>query len=323
MTIYLDIIFLENILMNYIILYATGFVQKKSMKNIRIIIASTIGALYAIITYTNLIPIYTTFFMKLLLSVIIVYIAFENQTFKGLMKNLLLFYLSSFVIGGCAIAMLYMISPQNVIVRNGVFVGTYPMKVTLIAGIVGFTIVQISFSLNKRQIKQKDLICDLEIGINKKIVTVKAYMDSGNVLRDPLTRDPVIIVEKSKLEKVIDLNKLRIYASDKKANNIDEYNEESRLNNYKYKQNTRGGEDQLKIRLIPFKSIGSQNGMLIGIKPEYIKINYNEKIIQKRNIIIGLYDKKISKNYQALIGLEILEKGDKNENIRNVKQSVF
>ncbi len=303
MTIYLDIVFLENILMNYMILYATGFVQKKDMKSMRLIISSTIGAAYAIITYLNLIPIYTSFFMKVLLSVIMVYVAFKNQTAKSLVKNLLLFYLSSFVIGGCSLALLYMISPQNILIKDGVFIGTYPMKITLIAGIIGFTLVQISFALNKRQIKQKDLICDLEIGINKKSITIKAYMDSGNVLKDPLTEDPVVIVEKSKMEKIVHLDRLEIYGEG--------------YSNYER------GDDKLKIRLIPFKSIGSQNGMLIGIKPEYIKINYNEKIIEKRSVIIALYDKKISRDYQALVGLEILEGGDKNEHIRNVKQSVF
>lgn len=303
MTIYLDIVFLENILMNYMILYATGFVQKKDMKSMRLIISSTIGAAYAIITYLNLIPIYTSFFMKVLLSVIMVYVAFKNQTAKSLVKNLLLFYLSSFVIGGCSLALLYMISPQNILIKDGVFIGTYPMKITLIAGIIGFTLVQISFALNKRQIKQKDLICDLEIGINKKSITIKAYMDSGNVLKDPLTEDPVVIVEKSKMEKIVHLDRLEIYGEG--------------YSNYER------GDDKLKIRLIPFKSIGSQNGMLIGIKPEYIKINYDEKIIEKRSVIIALYDKKISRNYQALVGLEILEGGDKNEHIRNVKQGVF
>lgn len=311
MTIYLDIVFLENILMNYMILYATGFIQKKKMKSIRLIISSTFGAIYAIITYLNLIPIYDLFFMKILLSVIMIYIAFQNQTVKNLIKNLLLFYLSSFVIGGCSLALLYMISPQNIMIQNGVFVGTYPMKITLIAGIIGFSVIQISFALNKRQIKQKDLICDLEIGVNHKSVTVKAYMDSGNVLKDPLTKSPVVIVEKSRLEKIIDLNKINIYES-----------QEIKKDEAKAENDERSDE-KLKIRLIPFKSIGSQNGMLIGIKPDYIRVNYNEAIIQRKNVIIALYDKKISKNYEALIGLEILEGGDKNENIRNVEQGVL
>ena len=292
MTIYLDIVFLENALMNYIILYATGFVQKRKMKNFKLIISSVLGALYAIISYLKIIPIYSTLFMKILLSVIMIYVAFNNENAKQLLKNLLLFYLASFVIGGCALALLYMISPQRVSFVNGVLVGTYPMKVTLIAGLVGFLIIQCTFSLNKRQMKIKDLLCDLEVSINNKKVKMKGYIDSGNTLKDPLSKKPVIIVEKEVMEQIIEVDKLM------------------------------GGDENLKIRLIPFKSIGKQNGMLIGIRPEYVKIKYNENQIITKKVIIGIYDKKISKNYSALIGLEILEGGKEYENNRNVKQNV-
>ena len=292
MTIYLDIVFLENALMNYIILYATGFVQKRKMKNFKLIISSVLGALYAIISYLKIIPIYSTLFMKILLSVIMIYVAFNNENAKQLLKNLLLFYLASFVIGGCALAMLYMISPKRVSFQNGVLVGTYPMKITLIAGLVGFFIIQYSFSLNKRQMKIKDLLCELEIVVNNKKLKMKGYIDSGNTLKDPISKKSVIIVEKDVMQEIVDVNKLI------------------------------GGDENLKIRLIPFKSIGKQNGMLIGIRPEYVKIKYNENQIITKKVIIGIYDKKISKNYSALIGLEILEGGRENENIRNVKQNV-
>ena len=292
MAIYLDIIFFENTLMNYIILYATGFVQKRKMKNFKLIISSVIGAIYAIISYLNLIPVYSTPFMKILLSSIMIYVAFNNENIKQMIKNLLLFYLTSFVIGGCALALLYMISPQNIHFQNGVLVGTYPMKVTLISGIIGFLIIQYSFSLNKRQMKIKDLLCDLEIAINNQKVKIKGYIDSGNTLKDPLSKKPVIIVEKNIIEKIVDVEKLM------------------------------GGDENLKIRLIPFKSIGKQNGMLIGIKPQYIKIKYNENQVKTNNVIVGIYDKKISKNYSALIGLEILEGGKERENTRKIKQSV-
>ena len=208
MTIYLDIIFLENTLMNYIILYATGFVQKRKMKNFKLIVSSTLGALYAIISYMNIIPIYSAPFMKILLSIIMIYIAFNNENIKQITKNLLMFYLASFVIGGCALAMLYLISPQNVSFQNGVLVGTYPMKVTLFAGLIGFIIIQYSFSLNKRQMKIKDLLCDVKIVVDGKEVKLKGYIDSGNTLKDPLSKKPVIIVEKNIMENIIDTNNL-------------------------------------------------------------------------------------------------------------------
>ena len=82
MTVYLDIVLIENILMNYIILFATGFIQRIQMKQTRILISSIFGGIYAILTYLSIIPIYSSFFMKILLSIIMIYIAFNPQNEK-------------------------------------------------------------------------------------------------------------------------------------------------------------------------------------------------------------------------------------------------
>lgn len=298
MTVYLDIVLIENILMNYIILFATGFIQKVEMKQIRLIISSLFGGIYAIASYLNIIPIYSNFFMKILLSIIMVYIAFNPQNYKKMLKTILLFYLTSFVMGGCALALLYVINPQNINFENGVLVGTYPLKVTIIAGIIGFAVIQIAFALNKRQVKKKDMLCDLEISINNQTKKLKAYVDSGNMLKEPITNIPVIIVEKEKIKNLVNIDLEKILGGDNQ--NI----------------------ENLNFRIIPFNSIGKQNGMLIGIKPDFVKVIFddNEKYVE--NVIIGLYDKKINKEYNALIGLELLEGDRKNADIRIVKQNV-
>ena len=49
MTIYIDVVLIENLLMNYIILFATGVVLKVKNKHIRLLLASLVGAIYTII----------------------------------------------------------------------------------------------------------------------------------------------------------------------------------------------------------------------------------------------------------------------------------
>ncbi len=48
MTIYLDVVFIENICMNSIILFATGLVTKSKCKLLKILISSTLGAFYVV-----------------------------------------------------------------------------------------------------------------------------------------------------------------------------------------------------------------------------------------------------------------------------------
>lgn len=298
MTVYLDIVLIENILMNYIILFATGFIQRIQMKQTRILISSIFGGIYAILTYLSIIPIYSSFFMKILLSIIMIYIAFNPQNIKKMLKSICLFYLTSFVMGGCALALLYIVDPTGIVFKNGVLVGTYPMKITIIAGIVGFIIIQIAFRINKKQLKKQDMFAKLEICINKRKVVLKAYIDSGNMLKEPITKVPVIIVEKSKIESLLDIDFKEIWGGDVK--NINKF----------------------KFRIIPYNSIGKQNGMLIGIKPDFIKITFEDTETYEDNVMIGIYDKKINKEYSALIGLELLEGEKDNENARVIEQNV-
>ena len=58
-----------------------------------------------------------------------VYIAFNSETVKELFKQLLIFYMTSFVFGGAAIALIHFISPAQAQIQNGTYIGEYSLKV--------------------------------------------------------------------------------------------------------------------------------------------------------------------------------------------------
>ena len=78
-------------------------------------------------------------------------------------QELLFFYLTSFVFGGCAFALLYFIKPQEIIIKNGTYVGTYPLKIAILGGIVGFATTAISFHFVKKRFTRKDMYCNIKI----------------------------------------------------------------------------------------------------------------------------------------------------------------
>lgn len=118
MTIYVDIIFLENLFMNYIILFATGTILKIPPKIIRTFISSAIGSIYAVVSYMSILKIYSSMFLKIALSIAMVYVAFNSKTIKQFLKQLIIFYLTSFTFGGVAFAFLYFVSPENILMEN-------------------------------------------------------------------------------------------------------------------------------------------------------------------------------------------------------------
>ena len=299
MTIYLDVVLIENLCMNYIILFATGYILKIEIKHIRLIISALLGGIYSVAAYLQILEIYSNILLKIILSIVMVYIAYNSKNIKQIIKQLLFFYLITFVFGGCAFALLYFIKPEQILMRNGVYIGTYPLKIVILGGIVGFTLTVIAFKYAKMKINKKNMFCELEIYFENKKINTIALIYTGNMLKDPITSMPVIVVEKSILKNVLpdiiidNLNK--IIGGDVPK----EVYEDKNLNYI------------TKFRVIPFSSIGKENGLLLGFKSNKIKISTQEegqKMIE--NVIVGIYDHSLSKknNYFALVGFEILEK---------------
>ena len=295
MTIYVDVVLIENLIMNYIILLATGLILKIKIKHIRLMLGGLLGAIYSIVAYTGILKIYSSFILKIILSIIIVYIVYNPQSVKKLCKELLFFYLTSFVFGGAAFALIYIVKPQDILMKNGLFLGTYPLKTVILAAIVAFVVVITAFTIIKSKFTKKDMICEIEVKLNSKIIKTEALIDTGNMLKEPITNTPVVVIEHTLLYDCIPKEILN-HLEDIIGGDFEKIPEEIK-NVY-----------ISKLKLIPFSSLGKQNGMLIGIKPEYLKIIKEEQINVKENVILGIYDKSLTKKgeYRALMGMEFV-----------------
>ena len=295
MTIYVDVVLIENLIMNYIILLATAIILKEKIKYIRLFFSSLLGAIYSIIAYMNILEMYSSMALKFVLSIVIVYLSYNPSNMKKMLKQLMIFYLTSFAFGGAAFALIYIVKPQDILMKNGMFLGTYPLKTIMLATVITFVIIITAFKIVKSKITKKDMFCDISAKINGETVKVKAMIDTGNLLRDPLTQKPVLVIERNSLYEALPKQIL---------NNLD---------------NILGGDLEKipeeiqkeylpKLKFIPFSSLGKQNGMLIGIKSGKVKISYEDNEIIKEDVVVGIYNKSLTKKgeYKALIGIEML-----------------
>ena len=295
MTIYIDVVFLENLVMNSIILIASGIILKKKLKWIRILLASSLGAIYTIIGYISVLQIYSNLVLKVILSILIIYIAFNPQTVKQLWKDVLIFYLTSFVFGGVAFALIYVVKPQDILMKNGLFLGTYPLKTVLLAAVLAFIVIIAAFAIVKTKFSKKDMFCDVEVELNNKKIRTRAMIDTGNLLKEPITNTPVIVLEHTLLYECVPKEILD--------------NLESILGGelVKIPEEIRN-EYISRLKLIPFASLGKQNGMLVGIKADSLRVVQDEQDKESKNVIVGIYNKSLTKRgeYRALIGIDLL-----------------
>jgi stage II sporulation protein GA (sporulation sigma-E factor processing peptidase) len=63
-----------------------------------------------------------------------------------------------------------------------------------------------------------------------------------------------------------------------------------------------------RFRLIPFTSLGKENGMLIGFKPDCIEVGDSQEKKDINDVIIGIYNSVLSKSdkYRALLNPELV-----------------
>lgn len=156
-------------------------------------------------------------------------------------------------------------------------------------------IINIAFKLVKNKLNIEDMFCNIKVFNNGKEQKLRAMIDTGNLLKDPITNSPVVIVEKNKLSNILPEDILE--NTGKIINGQYEFSDEY----LKYAS---------RFRVLPFSSLGKQNGMLLGFKVDKVEAEINDEEVIREDAIIGIYDKKLSNRnqYEGLIGLNYVEK---------------
>ncbi len=297
--IYIDVLFLVNFLINYILLWTTKKVSKIKISIIRLLIGALFGALYSIFMFFPSLKVYYTIVAKIFFSITLIAITYNIGKVKIFLKVLGMFYIVSFTFGGAALAIFYFTNIGAYIgafVSNGIIYFKLPWKLLLISTLISYTIIKIIYSAFYKRFSQNNIYVPLYIIFENKSVCIKALIDTGNSLYDPISKEPVIVVEFSAIKELMPLEIQNLfYGSD--------------YNDLKVISGLVSSSIWLsRFRLIPFSSLGKENGILIGFKPDEIKIIEEDENRILKNIILGIYNKQLSKNdkYNALLHPEII-----------------
>lgn len=295
MVIYMDMLFLENFILDFIILYVTGLISKNKIKFLKLIFGSALGAIYVVMYYFIKINVYSNIIIKLLLSIIMIYISFVPMNFKEMLKLTVFFYLTSFVFGGAALSVIYMLNSRRITIQNGILIGNYTIRTIFIGVVIACIVTIIAFKFVKAKFSKNDLFCNIIIKINNKQIKTKAMLDTGNFLKDPITNIPVVVVEYTVLYDMVP-KEILDNIEDILGGDLEKIPENIK------------NEYMLKLKVIPFSSLGKQNGMLLGLKADGLIVDNEEEVKNIDKVIIGIYNKKLSKkgDYSALLGFDTI-----------------
>ena len=296
--VYWDVLVLENFVINFLILLVTAKLSRLRVSTLRLLAGSIIGALYVgfIILQPDLEVYYTTI-AKILLSMFIVAVTFSPRKVLQFIRTLAIFYISTFIFAGAAFAFLFF-RHQGGFVRNGIVCvfGQSQWSMLVFSIITVGIIVKIFLEVIQSRLTKENMLVHVKISFDNRAIDLSALIDTGNSLRDPLTNIPVMVVEFKALKELLPQEIKSIFdgAQEDDLNYVTTIISKSKWFS--------------RFRLIPFCSLGKENGMLIGFKPDFIEIGGEDDKRGVKNVIVGIYNRSLSRNekYKALLGPELV-----------------
>lgn len=282
--------------MNYIILWVTARFSKEPTTFLKLVLGALIGAIYAAIVFFPSLRFLYTFLFKILLSLIIIVVSFYPHKVRQFLKVLSIFYIVSFVFGGAAFGIFYFTN-FNIVISNGIFyISNFPLKILIISSIFSYIVIRLAWTAIQNKISKENMLTIIDVYFEGHKINLKALIDTANSLYDPISKYPVIIVEFDAVKNMLPDDLKEVFINSKEddlllISNI--------ISNSVWAS---------RFRLIPFTSLGKENGMLIGFKPDEVLIYEVENIKHLKDIIIGIYNKKLSKDetYSALMHPEVI-----------------
>ena len=280
MVYYVEYVFVENFIIDFILLFITGKLIKRVIIFKRLIIASLVGSLYVILTFYIGREFMAFFIVKFSISVLMIMIAFDS---KGILTNIrviICFYITSLIMVGIISALYYLTYDKLTV--NAIIMSIF----------TGYAALHFFFKEIKDRINRHNYKRTVNVSIGGISKTFRGYIDTGNELTDPMTGKHVMVVNIDCIKDIL---------GDDLCNKIMEFYDN------KCYESLFDENNSIILRIIKYNTISNSGENMVCIVPDEIEIiNNNNSIFI--DAIIGIHPKRISMDdYDALLFKKLLD----------------
>lgn len=237
------------------------------------------------------------FIIYLLVSILMIFIAFGKLSIWDLVKQWIVLNLITYFVGGLMNSIYYHTSLRVLFIIG---IGNVISNVSLVyiaLLLVIITIIALIFIwlLRFYQI-HKPLIYDVELILKDRRVITKGLMDTGNCLYDPLNKSPVMVIENTLIENLLndkikqEMNEAKKYMNGE----LDEMPWDYDINGFSF-------------GIIPYRSVG-KTGMLLTFKLDKVMIFTGKESICNERVTVAICDNRLTGNddYHVILHKELL-----------------
>lgn len=276
--IYIDVVFLLNLVVDYLLLLTTARITGEVISRIRLGLGALLGAGYAAVQFLTGFGWLARPICKLAFAVLIVLTAFGHS--RRLLRLLLVFLAVSAALCGIIVA-LQLLGTGGLTMENGVLYARGDARLLLIAVIVCYVVLSAVLERAARHGGARQDLCAAELTLFGQSLRLTALRDTGNTLTDPVSNRPVMVAEARALRPLL-------------PDEIDPAQPVASL------ARLRDGELKKRFRLLPYRAVGVENGLLLAVRSDQVTIGKR----RWSGLLVALSPTPVSDGggYQALIG---------------------
>lgn len=272
--VYIDLLFLLNLIANYLLLLAAGRISGAVLVRWRIGLGAGLGALYAALIFLPGLVWLAYWPCKLATGVLMSLVAYGGE--RHLLRVTVIFFCASAALAGAVLG-LELLGNVSLTVKHRVFYTQLDIRLLLLLFVACYFVMSAFFRRTGQQGRE---MVQLEIVIDGKEARLTALRDTGHTLTDPADNRPVVVVYWKALT-----NALPNWADP-----ADPVQSVERCH----------AAGSRQARLVPYRAVGVDHGVLLAVRAQLVSVEGKPQ----GRLLVALSPTPVDDGdgYQALIG---------------------
>lgn len=281
--IYVDTLFLLNAVIDYLLLLAAARLAGEPLRRRRFALGAALGGLYAVAIFLPGMSFLAHPVCRIASAALMMVVSYGGS--RRLIRQGVLFIALTCAFGGGVVA-IGLLGGTGLTLGNGVFYSALDLKIVLLSAAVCYGVLTLVFQRLARHSASDGELVDIKLILRDRSVSFTALVDTGNTLTDPVSGRPVMVAEGERAGP--------LFPKEHRPGPDDLTDPAAALTRLGT------GEWQGRFRLLPYRSVGVDRGLLLAVRLDALELNGQGR----GPALVALSPTPVSDGggYQALIG---------------------
>ncbi len=270
MTVYADILFLINLIVDYFLLRLTAAMLRLKPRLWRLLLGAVAGGAFSLYIFLPQSHPVFEIIIHIIMCAILSVVTFGFKSLVAFFRASAVLFCVNFAYSGAMIALWFIFKPYGMVINNSVVYFNISPIFLIIFSVSGYFLTSLLRRLLAKKFPQSAQ-CEVMLFINERSINLSGIIDTGNSLKDTFGIAEIIIVSKDTADRLLGTN-------------------------------ARTDELSCRYRAIPCTTVGGTE-ILDGYRIDHARIIYNNRNHFLKNVIIAISRAPLS-GAQAIINPE-------------------